>query len=138
MRLYKIKLLVFGGRYYTDQIRGFKCLDYMLQNYKPCEILIIQGGATGADRLGLDYAKSRGIDHEDLPADWNNIEVERCVVKYNRFGKPYNAIAGHNRNEDMGNMATHGVGFWDGKSTGTKHMKTYLNKLGKPVKIFNY
>ena len=138
MRLYKIKLLVFGGRDFTNREYGYKCLDHMLQNYKPCEVLIVQGDALGADAVGLQYAIDRGIDHEDFPADWDNLDVERCVVKHNRYGKPYNAIAGHNRNEDMGNMATHGIGFWDGKSTGTKHMKTYLEKLNKPVKVFKY
>lgn len=137
MKDYKIKLLVFGGRDYHDKTRGYALLDHMLQNYNKEDILIIQGDANGADFVGKSYAIDRGIDHDDLPADWKDITVERCVVKYNKHGD-YNAIAGHNRNEDMGNMATHGLGFWDGKSTGTKHMKTFLEKLGKPVKIFKY
>jgi hypothetical protein len=138
MKQYKIKLLVFGGRNYKDYTHAYKVLDFFLQNYTADEILIVQGDALGADKIGKDYAIEKGMDHDDYPADWNNLDVERCVVKYNKYGKPYNAIAGHNRNADMEKVSTHGLGFWDQKSTGTKDMRDRLKKAGKVVKIIPY
>lgn len=138
MKQYKIKLLVFGGRHFNDYEYLTKVLDFNLQNYNKDEILIIQGDAKGADSLGRRYAIDNGIDHEDYPALWDNLDVEHCVVKYNKLGRAYNALAGHNRNKTMGDEATHGIGFWDNRSTGTLNMKNYLTKLGKPHKMFLY
>lgn len=38
--------------------------------YKKIPFTLISGGATGADTLGINWAKERGADYEVFPADW--------------------------------------------------------------------
>ena len=134
---YKIRLIVAGGRDFNDKNYAFKALDFMLKNYNKEDIFILEGGASGADRLGREYAIERGIYYETFQADWKDLTKRPCKVKENGYGK-YNCLAGLVRNMEMGRLASHAVVFWDGKSTGSKHMQEYMTELGKPVKIFNY
>ena len=67
---------------------------------------ILSGGARGADQLGEEYARRRGVALSLFPADWD------------RFGKK----AGYIRNHQMAQRAERLVAFWDGASRGTKHM----------------
>lgn len=62
--------------------------------------------ARGADSLGEQYAKERGIPVRYFPADWQTL------------GKS----AGYQRNVQMAAYADALVAFWDGQSKGTKHM----------------
>lgn len=134
---YKVRLIVAGGRDFNDKHYGFNALDFMLKNYQPEDVLIIDGGATGADRLGRDYAISRGVDYETFEASWKDLTKTPCKIKSNSYGQ-YNCLAGLVRNKEMGDLASHAVVFWDGKSTGSNHMIEYMKELDKPVKIFNY
>lgn len=134
---YKIRLIVAGGRDFQDKNYAFKALDFMLKNYNRGEVFILEGGANGADRRGREYAIERGIDYETFEADWKDLTKRPCKIKENSYGQ-YNCLAGLVRNKEMGNLASHAVVFWDGKSTGSKHMQEYMNELGKPVKVFKY
>lgn len=134
---YKIRIIVAGGRDFNDKNYAFKALDFMLKNYNKEEIFILDGGATGADRRGREYAIERGIDYETFEADWKDLTKRPCKIKENSYGQ-YNCLAGLVRNKEMGDLASHAVVFWDGKSTGSKHMQEYMNELGKPVKVFKY
>jgi hypothetical protein len=77
------RILVCGGRDYTDQERVFRILDKALDTFK--EVIIIQGGATGADTCAKNWALSRGMLYDEYPAEWD------------RFGKR----AGYIRNALM-------------------------------------
>lgn len=134
---YKIRLIVAGGRDFTDKDYGYKALSFMLKNYTQGEILIVDGGATGADRIGREYAIINGIDYETFEADWKDLTKTPCKIKSNSYGR-YNCLAGLVRNKEMGDIASHAVVFWDGESTGSNHMIEYMKELDKPVKIFNY
>lgn len=134
---YKIRIIVAGGRDFNDKNYAFKALDFMLKNYNKEDIFILDGGATGADRRGREYAIERGIDYETFEADWKDLTKRPCKIKENIYGQ-YNCLAGLVRNKEMGDLASHAVVFWDGKSTGSKHMQEYMNELGKPVKVFKY
>lgn len=134
---YKLRLIVAGGRDFKDKQYGFNALDFMLKNYKRDEVLIIDGGALGADRVGRDYALARGLDYETFEADWKDLTKTPCKIKTNNYGQ-YNCLAGLVRNKEMGDLASHAVVFWDGKSTGSSHMIEYMKELEKPVKVFNY
>ena len=52
--------------------------------------------------------------------------------------KTMNYMAGILRNEDMLTIATHLVAFWNGISSGTKHMIEIASKKGIPIWIFYY
>ena len=82
-------------------------------------IIIICGDAKGADTLGEQFAQKYGLQVEHYPALWNDLTKEPCKVKYNKYGKPYNYLAGFNRNKDMVLASDLIVMFHDGVSRGT-------------------
>ena len=82
-------------------------------------IVIVSGGAKGADALGEKYAEENGLEIERYFADWNT------------FGKS----AGPKRNELMAQSSDYIICFWDGKSRGTKSMIDFAQKYNTPIKI---
>lgn len=88
-------------------------------------IEIVSGAATGADALGEVFADSYEFPLKQFPAKWEDLSAKPCLVKYNEFGRPYNALAGHNRNKKMAEYASKDNGVciavWQGTS-GTKNM----------------
>ena len=132
------KVLVAGGRDFTDFLTlKFKLDDLLINKAKEHKIIIVSGKAKGADSLGERYAKLRGYDVEEHPADWKNILVEGAVIKENKHGK-YNAVAGHNRNKDMAISCDVGVIFWDTQSSGTYNMINLLEEYEKPSRVYDY
>jgi len=106
----KFALLIAGSRTFNNYEVLCKYADYFLQNQKGREIIIVSGGARGADALAEQYAKERGYTSVVMKADWDT------------FGKS----AGYRRNEAMHqyliNYSKRGcLCFWDGQSKGTAH-----------------
>lgn len=62
-----MRLCICGGRDYTNRIRVYDTLDYA---YRRKPFTLISGGATGADMLGIQWAKERGTHCEVYPAKW--------------------------------------------------------------------
>ena len=83
---------------------------------------VVCGGARGADEWGAKWAKCNGKD------------VKMFLPYWGKHGKR----AGHLRNVQMGNYATHLLAVWDGKSKGTKHMIDYARKKGLEVHVYQY
>lgn len=122
-----VRIIIAGGRDFTDYNLLKEKVDYYLQNainnnYK---IIIVSGTAKGADRLGEKYAKEKGFEIAYFPADWSK-------------GKR----AGYLRNEQMAEYAKQKQGalicFWDGQSKGTKHMIDLAKKHNLQTRIVNY
>jgi hypothetical protein len=115
-----MKVIIAGGRDFDnyDLLRE-KC-DNILQNQD--EVIIISGGAKGADLLGERYAKERGYSTEVFPARWEE------------HGKK----AGPIRNQEMAINSNALIAFWDGKSKGTKHMIDIATDKGLLVRIIKY
>lgn len=137
----KMNLIVAGGRDFSNFAWGFKCIDQVTSRYDKKDITIICGRAKGGDTCGEEWYKKyrhEGVKIKYFDPDWNNIDVEGVVVKYNRYGKPYNARAGMTRNHQMGDEGTHLVALWDKQSKGTFDMITYMDSLNKPHKVFTY
>jgi YspA, cpYpsA-related SLOG family len=80
---------------------------------------IVSGMAKGPDRIGLAYALQNDISCRRMPADWNR----------------YPKAAGHIRNAEMADVATHLLAFWDGISSGTLHMISVARKKGLRVRV---
>lgn len=78
-----MRVLVCGGREYTDRARVFHALD-VLHARIPITFLI-EGGQRGADTLAHEWAVSRGVPNEREPANWT----------------AYGKAAGHMRNALM-------------------------------------
>lgn len=81
---------------------------------------VISGGALGTDRLAEQWCRQHGVPVTVVKPDY----------------KAYGAKAPLVRNTQMLYMEPDLVyGFWDGVSTGTKHMLTIARKAGVPVKV---
>lgn len=61
-----MKVLVCGGRDYEDQDRVFEVMDAL----DPKPTLVVEGGATGADRLAAVWAAQRGVHAARVNALW--------------------------------------------------------------------
>lgn len=97
---------------------------------------IVSGTAMGVDMLGERWADNNAVPISQFPADWKNIDVPNAVIRTNKYGS-YNAIAGHQRNAEMGKYADALIAVWDGNSKGTLNMIKFMQKQGKPVFIYN-
>lgn len=64
------RVLVCGSRGYLKEARVFYVLDAYLGRIGP-DMMIISGGATGADELARQWAVSRRVDHEIRYAKWD-------------------------------------------------------------------
>ena len=68
-----MRILVCGGRDYLDYLTVQKTLDEVILGNDPDTIIIIQGGAKGADFLAKVYAYCYGwggLACIEYPADW--------------------------------------------------------------------
>lgn len=99
------RLLVAGSRGFSDYQLLCEKLDYYLSNIEKATLVLVSGGARGADALAIRYAQERNIKHEVHLAEWE------------KYGKS----AGYRRNLQMLGTVTHVIAFWDGRSPGTKH-----------------
>ncbi len=115
------KICIAGGRDFNNYSVLRKIMDLVLKDYDQ-NIVIISGGAHGADSLGELYAREHDIPLETYPADWKNDWKG----------------AGFTRNKQMAIVADELIAFWDGESHGTKHMINEMISQNKPVKIFDY
>jgi hypothetical protein len=119
----EFKVVIAGGRDFNDFPRLCNVMDKLLINViKVNKIIIISGGARGADTLGERYARLRSFGLIKVKADWNK----------------YNKSAGFIRNKEMLNIADGVVCFWDEKSKGTGHMVTLTDSSLTPLKVIPY
>ena len=66
-----LKILVCGGRDFTDRELLFRTLDGVLAKIGS-EITIVHGAARGADLMAEEWAKSRQIAYMGFPAKWKD------------------------------------------------------------------
>jgi hypothetical protein len=68
---------------------------------------VVSGGAVGIDRSGEWWAESNQVSVKRFAANWDDVSAkhEPTKIKINRYGKEFNALAGHNRNDRMGDYA---------------------------------
>ena len=114
-----MKIIIAGSRNFNDYNLLKTSCDNLLTQFTNIEI--VSGTARGADKLGERYAREKGYDIKQFPANWS-------------LGKS----AGYIRNDEMAQYADMLIAFWDGTSKGTKHMIDLANKRGIKVEIANY
>ena len=110
-----MKVIIAGSRTFNN----YNLLNKTLQEVDLVIDEVVCGGAKGADSLGAEWARKNGVPVKYFNAEWE---------KYGR-------VAGIIRNHQMGDYADYLVAFWDGKSSGTKDMFTYMQQLGKHGKV---
>ena len=112
------KVIIAGGR-------DFDNAEMVEDTMKQLNIIVTEvvcGGASGADTLGREWAQKHNIPVKMFPAEWDT----------------YGKYAGIKRNHEMGDYADFLVAFWDGYSTGTKDMITYMKNIGKHGRVIMY
>jgi len=130
-------VLIFGGRDFKDyDLLKEKC-DAILASISD-EITVISGKASGADKLGEDYADEKKYSKRYFPAKWDDLNAIPCRIKHNKYGKPYNVLAGFNSDSAMVKEADIAIGFWNGKSTGTKDSINLCKKKGITLEVIMY
>lgn len=115
--------LVVGSRTFNNYKLMEEKLDYLLQN-KNGKVVIVSGGARGADSYAEEYAEKRGYRAIVLKAEWD------------LYGKS----AGYKRNYKMHEYISHTknrgcVAFWQNESKGTAHNFELAKKFDTPIKI---
>ena len=117
-----IRIIICGSRRWNDRQAIAQWLNEFVveRGYRFPDPVIVHGGARGADRLAEEEAGKAGLLTEAHPADWE------------RHGKR----AGLIRNEEMAALgADLCIAFWDGRSTGTRHMLDTARRHGIPTEV---
>lgn len=65
-----MRVLVCGGRDYDDATAVWDALDGLFRESKHDCMKVIQGGATGADRLARVWCLHHSVPYDNYPADW--------------------------------------------------------------------
>ena len=117
--------LVAGSRCFDDVVLLYDKLDHFLQRQE--EILIVHGGAKGADSISAQYAEYRGFETKVFLPDWEGL------------GKK----AGYIRNKEMIDFISKYpnkgcVVFWDGESKGTAHTIKLAKEHGIPLRVVKF
>lgn len=124
-------LLVAGSRGFNDYATlEAQCDKLIAARSGGKQVVIVEGGARGADELAGQYAKNRGYELVVMKADWD------------KFGKS----AGYRRNEAMhlkiasctGDNDRACICFWDGESRGTKHNFMLAEDYKNPIFVYGY
>lgn len=117
------KVIIAGSRGFSNyKLLREQCNKFLREKRKTSNIIVVSGGARGADKTGEKYAQDEGFALEIYPAQWK------------KLGKQ----AGYRRNEQMAEVADALIAFWDGSSKGTKHMIDIMNKKNLLVKVVEY
>lgn len=121
MKAYKI--LVCGSRDYTNRDSVWRVLDAYLAKLG-ARMLVISGGATGADTLAREWAVDRKVDHLTLYAKWELEGRAAGAIRNRRMAskKPKLVLA---FSEDFDN------------SRGTRDMIKVAEKMDIKVKRFS-
>lgn len=117
--------MVIGSRTFKDYNLMCEKLDNLLKNHK--NVVIVSGGASGADSLAERYAKERGFELKVFPAEWN------------KFGNAAGYIRNRQMHEFIAKQDKRGVvAFWDGKSKGTVHSFELAKTYNNPIRIIRF
>lgn len=121
-------ILVTGSRNWTDYATIHLALTETIKNYfypnkpKRQDVLIVHGGAKGADSIAGEWARERNIKEIIYKPDWDT----------------YGKRAGILRNQQMIDESDPDIvlAFWKNKSRGTKHAINYARSKGKEVIVY--
>ena len=132
-----MRVIVAGSREPPHDAYKTVCdkLGYYLRGQDYSGLQVVSGTCRGYDLLSERWAKRNRVEIVRFPANWDDIDVQGAVVKYNRQGKAYNAVAGHQRNRKMADYSDCLVAFWDSKSSGTQNMIYLAKAYGLQVRV---
>jgi len=114
------RVLVSGSLSFDDYELLAATLDRFLADKQ--NVVIVTGGATGAESLGERYAGDCGLVVKQYLADWE------------RYGRGAKVI----RNTQMIDAADQAVFFWDGKNKGIAELIEKAEAKGIPVEVVRF
>lgn len=117
-----MRVIIAGSRTFTNVDELLSKVDSALSDQKPEDVVIISGGAGGADDLAYQYARKRQLKFEMFPARWD------------AHGK----MAGFLRNIEMAKSADACIIFNENGSKGSTHMEEQARKHGLKLKVYRY
>jgi hypothetical protein len=104
MAMKTFKVIIAGSRKFCDYPKLRTSCDSILQEWLSdphADVMVVSGGAHGADNLGELYAEERGLEIDRHPADWKrhgrsagvirNIEMAECadmLIAFPKEGEP--------------------------------------------------
>jgi hypothetical protein len=65
-----MRVLICGGRDFVDSCFAWGVLDSLKREAKHDCLIVIQGGAPGADQIAREWCISRQVPFDNFPADW--------------------------------------------------------------------
>ena len=108
-----MKVIIAGGRHITDTAVVVKAIED--SGFDITEV--VQGGATGVDKIAKDYATIKNLPCKEFKAEWDY----------------YGKSAGCIRNSIMSKYADALILVWDGQSRGSWNMRDTMEKAKKPI-----
>lgn len=134
------RILVTGSRALTDAALVEDALAYAKARFSPRPIVVVHGGADGADELAHVLASTFGMTMERWPADWTGPCRDTCRPGHRRKrrdGTEFCPAAGNYRNQAMVDAGAElALAFPVGKSTGTRDAIRRAEKAGIPVRVY--
>lgn len=117
------RIIIAGSRSFNDYETLKETVNDLLGTFQPVyNVIIVSGGAQGADSLGERYAREYGLPCESISPDWE------------QYGK----AAGPIRNAQMARRSQALVAFWDGESPGTRNMICMARRRGLITRVVRY
>lgn len=119
-----MKVIIAGSRSVSD----IKHVEFAVANSGFEITEVVSGGAPGVDRLGENWAYRNKVHIEQFIPEWKKTINHKVII---------DKSAGYRRNRLMGDYADALIAVYDGSSNGTKGMIDYMQRLKKPVCIYN-
>ena len=115
------RIIVTGSRSFSDKTLLDRALDSAQYYFE--DMVVVHGGASGADALAEQWCQAHGVPSEPHPADWDT----------------YGKSAGPIRKRQMAALgAVFGVAFLDdSECRGTKNCIREMEAVGIPVHTFH-
>lgn len=91
-----MRVLVCGGRKFDNSSLFFDTMMKYIGSSEPKHIVIIEGGAKGADRMAQSFADQNGCKRETFPAQWDKYGKSAGFIRNKQMldeGKPDLVIA---------------------------------------------
>src|SRR5688572_21297659 len=95
-----MRIIVTGDRNWYAPDLAEQVVNRLLLRCGP-GLVIVHGGATGIDRSFAEACDDLGVDQEAHPARWEDLDHPQAVIRYDKKGRAYNAMAGPIRNQEM-------------------------------------
>lgn len=116
-----LRMIVAGSRGFRDRLFVYNKLNHLTRHLD--EVVVLSGMCEDSpDEYSVEWADYRGWPWEPYPAAWDDLAAPGAVIGYGKDRKPYNKLAGFQRNEIMASKAEALVLFQHNGSRGSADM----------------